>query len=103
MNQALLQVKGLKKSFNGIEVLHSVDFSAEAGKVTALAGENGAGKSTLMKILMGEYQADGGEFEQFDEIDEISYEGNALTYGQALTPVKHTRQSDAELKKLLDY
>ena len=61
MNQALLQVKGLKKSFNGIEVLHSVDFSAEAGKVTALAGENGAGKSTLMKILMGEYQADGGE------------------------------------------
>lgn len=61
MNQALLQVKGLKKSFNGIEVLHSVDFSAEAGKVTALAGENGAGKSTMMKILMGEYQADGGE------------------------------------------
>lgn len=61
MSEALLRVKGLKKSFNGVEVLHSVDFSAEAGKVTALVGENGAGKSTLMKILMGEYSADGGE------------------------------------------
>ncbi len=61
MSEAILQVKGLKKSFNGVEVLHSVDFAAKAGEVTALVGENGAGKSTLMKILMGEYTADGGE------------------------------------------
>lgn len=61
MSELLLEVKGLKKSFNGIEVLHSVDFQAEAGNVTALVGENGAGKSTLMKILMGEYTADAGE------------------------------------------
>ena len=48
----LLEIKGLRKSFNGVEVLHSVDLTLEKGKVTALVGENGAGKSTLMKILM---------------------------------------------------
>ena len=57
----LLEIKGLRKSFNGVEVLHSVDLTLEKGKVTALVGENGAGKSTLMKILMGEYHADAGE------------------------------------------
>lgn len=61
MGKEILQVKGLKKSFNGVEVLHSVDFTAREGQVTALVGENGAGKSTLMKILMGEYTADEGE------------------------------------------
>ena len=57
----LLEIRGLRKSFNGVEVLHSVDLTLEKGKVTALVGENGAGKSTLMKILMGEYHADAGE------------------------------------------
>jgi inositol transport system ATP-binding protein len=57
----LLKITGLRKSFHGVEVLHSVDLSLERGKVTALVGENGAGKSTLMKILMGEYRPDSGE------------------------------------------
>lgn len=61
MTVPLLEAKGLKKSFNGVEVLHSVDLILESGKAVALVGENGAGKSTLMKILMGEYKPDGGE------------------------------------------
>ena len=69
----------------------------------ACAKYPGMCKHIVAMLMEYNYQADGGEFEQFDEIDEISYEGNALTYGQPLTPVKHTRQSDAELKKLLDY
>ena len=60
MDKPLLKVCGLKKSFGGVEVLHSIDFIAEAGKVTALVGENGAGKSTLMKILCGMTRADAG-------------------------------------------
>lgn len=34
-----MKVCGLKKSFGGVEVLHSIDFIAEAGKVIALVGE----------------------------------------------------------------
>ena len=81
MNGALLEVKALKKSFNGIEVLHSVDFEAQAGRVTALVGENGAGKSTLMKILMGEYTADSGEIRLEGKPVQFTSPHQALTNG----------------------
>lgn len=81
MNGALLEVRALKKSFNGIEVLHSVDFEAQAGKVTALVGENGAGKSTLMKILMGEYTADSGEIRLEGKQVQFTSPHQALTSG----------------------
>ena len=61
MDKPLLKVCGLKKSFGGVEVLHSIDFIAEAGKVTALVGENGAGKSTLIKALAGLIRPDSGK------------------------------------------
>jgi ribose transport system ATP-binding protein len=57
----MLQMKGICKSFFGVEVLHNVDFSVARGEIMGLCGENGAGKSTLMKILSGVHTLDGGE------------------------------------------
>ena len=50
---AVLSMRGICKSFFGVEVLHKVDFSVDKGEIMGLCGENGAGKSTLMKILAG--------------------------------------------------
>jgi ABC-type sugar transport system ATPase subunit len=58
---ALLTLRGIEKSFPGVQALKGVDFELRAGQVHALVGENGSGKSTLMKVAGGEYQADAGE------------------------------------------
>jgi ABC-type sugar transport system ATPase subunit len=56
----LLSMRGVRKSFNGVEVLKGVDFAVQTGEVHALVGENGAGKSTLMNLLAGVHQPTSG-------------------------------------------
>lgn len=56
-----LTMRGIVKSFAGVQALRGVDFAAHGGEIHALLGANGAGKSTLMKILSGAYTADAGE------------------------------------------
>ena len=57
----LVQLRGISRSFGGIQALSEVDLELRAGEVHALVGENGAGKSTLVKILTGVHQPDSGE------------------------------------------
>src|SRR6188474_882459 len=61
MPAPLLQMRAIRKSFGGVEVLTGVDFDVRPGEVHALCGENGAGKTTLMNILAGVHQPDAGE------------------------------------------
>src|SRR3982750_342905 len=58
---ALLEMRGVGKSFPGVKALQGVDFTVRAGEIHALLGENGAGKSTLIKVLTGVHPADTGE------------------------------------------
>jgi D-xylose transport system ATP-binding protein len=58
-------MRGIDKSFGPVQVLRQVDFTANAGEVTALVGDNGAGKSTLVKCVGGIYPIDSGEY-RFD-------------------------------------
>ncbi|MGN8171170.1 sugar ABC transporter ATP-binding protein [Agrobacterium sp. 22117] len=58
---AVLCARRVSKSFNGVQVLFSVNFELKAGEIHALMGENGAGKSTLVKVLSGFEQPNSGE------------------------------------------
>jgi simple sugar transport system ATP-binding protein len=52
-NSDIVAMKGIHKSFPGVQALEDVDFSLKSGEIHALVGENGAGKSTLIKALTG--------------------------------------------------
>lgn len=56
----LIQVKGLKKSFQDTDVLTNVSFSVNKGDVIAVIGPSGAGKSTMLRCLINLEQVDGG-------------------------------------------
>ena len=57
----VIEVKGLRKSYGGHEVLRGIDLEVGAGEVFCLLGPNGAGKTTAVEILEGFRSRDGGE------------------------------------------
>ena len=65
MNEVIVSMNHISKSFPGVKALDDVHFELRSGEVMALLGENGAGKSTLMKILSGVSTRDDGTMEIF--------------------------------------
>jgi ribose transport system ATP-binding protein len=53
-----LRVRGLSKTFGGVQALRSVSLDVRSGEIHGLVGENGSGKSTLIKILAGFHAPD---------------------------------------------
>jgi general nucleoside transport system ATP-binding protein len=58
---ALLELRGIRKSFGPLQAVDDVSISVEAGEVLSVVGENGAGKTTLMNVACGLYHPDSGE------------------------------------------
>lgn len=58
----VLTAKNLSKSFDGVTVFRNAGLDIKRNTTTFILGENGCGKTTLLKILMGQYQPDNGEF-----------------------------------------
>lgn len=55
-------IEHLSKHFEQKEVLKSIDFTFESGRIYGLLGRNGAGKTTLFNCLNGDMKSDGGSF-----------------------------------------
>ncbi|MFZ5559808.1 MAG: ABC transporter ATP-binding protein [Patescibacteria group bacterium] len=47
----MLSIQNLKSGYNGMEVLHEIDFEVNPGEIVAIIGPNGSGKSTLLKSI----------------------------------------------------
>jgi len=60
MKAAIIEIKGLQKSFDKNRVLCGVNLSVQEGEIFALLGSNGAGKTTIIKILSTLLSADKG-------------------------------------------
>jgi len=60
MNNALLKVRGLTKSFGALLASDHVDLEVREGETHAIIGPNGAGKSTLISQLAGNLRPDSG-------------------------------------------
>jgi len=78
MAPAALSIRGLTVAYGSKPALFSIDASAPAGSMTAVAGPNGAGKSTLLKAALGVVPALAGRAlawgEQIDDVrDRIAY------------------------------
>lgn len=60
VDEPLVTLKSLTKSFGGHRALKNIDLTLNKGEVHCLAGANGCGKSTLIKTLCGVYIPDAG-------------------------------------------
>ena len=72
---AVLEVKDLRKGFDGTDVLKGVSFSLDQGQVLAIIGSSGSGKTTLLRCLNFLETADGGEI----CVNGKALNGNALS------------------------
>lgn len=60
-SSAAISVRGLRKSYDGVEVVAGIDLEVARGEIFTILGPNGAGKSTTVEILEGYRKADSGE------------------------------------------
>jgi branched-chain amino acid transport system ATP-binding protein len=58
---ALLEVKGISKSFRGLKAVSSASLEVAEGGIVALIGPNGAGKTTCFNMIAGVFRPDQGE------------------------------------------
>ena len=56
----MLEVRDLKKSFDGFQAVGGVSFSVPQGSISAIIGPNGAGKTTLFNLITGHLSPDAG-------------------------------------------
>lgn len=82
----LLECRGIRKSFGGLQAVGGVDLDLKAGEIRGLVGPNGSGKSTMINLLSGHLSLDEGQItiagERVEALEphKIAQRGLARTY-----------------------
>jgi branched-chain amino acid transport system ATP-binding protein len=79
VNNAILQVRSLSKSFGGLVAVNNLSLDVGVGELHAVIGPNGAGKTTLINLLSGDLRASSGR---------IIFQGHDIA---GLAPEKRSR------------
>ncbi|HEX9304605.1 MAG TPA: ATP-binding cassette domain-containing protein [Thermoanaerobaculia bacterium] len=77
--KAVLEARGIGKSYGSREVLRDADFALAAGEFVGLIGPNGTGKTTLLRILLGFVQPSRGRVVSFAPPDTVEHFAGAHT------------------------
>ncbi|HEX2028709.1 MAG TPA: ABC transporter ATP-binding protein [Nitriliruptorales bacterium] len=75
---ALLETRGLTKTFGGLKAIDALDFHVDEGEIVSMIGPNGAGKTTFFNLVSGMIRPDGGEV-VFDEHRIVGLFPNRIT------------------------
>ena len=57
----MLEIRNLKKSYDGVTILHDISLQIEDGEIVSILGPSGCGKTTLLNLILGLTDADEGE------------------------------------------
>ena len=57
----MLEIRNLKKSYDGVTILHDINLTIEDGEIVSILGPSGCGKTTLLNLILGLTDADEGE------------------------------------------
>lgn len=77
-DNALVQLRGVRKHFGSLEVLKSISMDVDSGEVTVLLGPSGSGKSTLLRCINHLETIDGGRILVDGEVVGYRDHGNRL-------------------------
>lgn len=90
-NRTILEIKKMRKSFDGIEVLKCISLTVHEGEVISIIGPSGSGKSTILRCATMLETMDGGS---------LMYEGNTAASDESGSMVYADKQ---QLKKIRGY
>ena len=73
--EKMLELKNVKKSYDGNVILRDISFSAGDGEIVSILGSSGSGKTTLLNIILGITDCDKGSiFFDGKDITDVSME-----------------------------
>jgi len=65
--EKVLQINNLSKNYGSLQAVKDVSFTVNQGEVYGILGPNGSGKTTTLAVVLGILNANGGDYQWFDE------------------------------------